>query len=203
MPEEILSQKQKEIFPKLACFSEKFGLVGGTAIAFQLGHRQSIDFDLTSNDKIKTLDIRKKISEIGEIEAILVDDENEYSLVMEGIKFTFSHYPFPLDFSFDVDGIIKSPDLISLGAMKAYALGRRAKWKDYVDLFFIFQKLGSIQPIVRKAQEIFGVEFNEKNFRVQLAYFEDIDYSEKVIFVAGFEIADEKIKEKLKELAFS
>ncbi len=203
MPEEILSQKQKEIFPSLACFSEKFGLVGGTAIAFQLGHRQSIDFDLTSNDKIKTLDIRKKISEIGEIEAILVDDENEYSLVMEGIKFTFSHYPFPLDFSFDVDGIIKSPDLISLGAMKAYALGRRAKWKDYVDLFFIFQKLGSIQPIVRKAQEIFGVEFNEKNFRVQLAYFEDIDYSEKVIFVAGFEIADEKIKEKLKELAFS
>ena len=31
------------------------------------------------------------------------------------------------------------PDLLHLAAMKAYALGRRAKWKDYVDLYFILK----------------------------------------------------------------
>ncbi len=48
MHKEILSKKQIDFFPHLKKFSNDFGLVGGTAIAFHLGHRQSIDFDLAS-----------------------------------------------------------------------------------------------------------------------------------------------------------
>jgi len=66
-------------------------------------------------------------------------------------------------------------------------------------LYFIAEKLGSINPIIEKSKEIFGLEFDEKKFRVQLAYFEDIDYSEKIIFMKGFEVEDEKIKKKLLE----
>jgi hypothetical protein len=199
MHSEILSEKQVEIFPYLKKFASNFGLVGGTAIALQIGHRQSIDFDLASTKEIKTLSIRKKILEFGKIEAVLVDNQDEYTSIVDGIKFTFFNYPFPIKFSQDLNGIISMPDIETLSAMKAYALGRRAKWKDYVDLFFIAEKLGSIVPIIKKAKEIFGLEFDEKNFRVQLAYFEDIDYSEKVIFSRGFEIEDEKIKKKLLE----
>jgi len=98
-------------------------------------------------------------------------------------------------------GTIAIPEIVSLAAMKAYALGRRAKWKDYVDLYFIIKELGSIRLIIGKSKEIFGVEFNEKNFRSQLSYFEDIDYSEKVIFSSGFEISDEEIKKRLLEFS--
>jgi hypothetical protein len=128
-----------------------------------------------------------------------VDNANEYTIVAEGIKFTFLHYPFPVKFTENLDGVIHMPDLSTLAAMKAYALGRRAKWKDYVDLYFIAEKFGSINPIIEKAGEIFGPEFNEKNFRAQLAYFKDIDYSEKVIFAEEFEKKDEEIKNKLLE----
>jgi hypothetical protein len=31
------------------------------------------------------------------------------------------------------------PTLLSLAAMKAFSLGRRAKWKDYVDLYFLLR----------------------------------------------------------------
>jgi hypothetical protein len=199
MHKEILSEKQAEIFPNLKNFSENFGLVGGTAIAFQLGHRQSIDFDLATLKEIKTSNIRKKILEFGKIDAVIIDNADEYTLVIEGIKFTFFNYLFPIKFSQNLDDIISMPDIATLAAMKAYALGRRAKWKDYVDLYFVAQKLSSIKPVIEKAKEIFGSEFNEKNFRVQMAYFDDIDYSEKIIFNKGFEVKDEEIKKKLLE----
>jgi len=87
-----------------------------------------------------------------------------------------------------------------LAALKAYALGRRAKWKDYVDLYFIFQKY-SLKEVILRTKEIFKNAFNEKNFYQQLSYFKDIDYSEEVDFVKGFEKSDKEIKRYLKKLS--
>lgn len=47
------------------------------------------------------------------------------------------------------------PDLLTLSAMKAFALGRRAKWKDYVDMYFILRDHYDIHTVSSKAQEIF------------------------------------------------
>jgi hypothetical protein len=88
------------------------------------------------------------------------------------------------------------PDLLTLAAMKAFALGRRAKWKDYVDMYFIFKKI-TLADIVTKAKELFGAEFNQKLFREQLSYFKDIDYSEEVIYLPKFKEKDSKIQEAL------
>lgn len=41
---EVLSNHQRELLPILKGLSKKFYLVGGTAIALQIGHRRSIDF---------------------------------------------------------------------------------------------------------------------------------------------------------------
>ena len=48
-----------------------------------------------------------------------------------------------------------------------------------------------------KANELFGGEFNEKLFRTQLNYFDDVNYEEAVEFLPGFETPDELIKQKL------
>jgi len=204
MHREILSEKQIEFLPQLQKFSPVFGLIGGTAIALHLGHRQSIDFDLACvKSGIDVPNIRKKIIEFGKIDVTLVDSADEYTVIVDGIKFTFLNYPFVLEFSEKIEDIISLPDMETLAAMKAYALGRRAKWKDYVDLYFIIQKLGSILPVIEKSKEIFGTDFNEKNFRSQLAYFEDIDYSEKIIFMEGFAVEEEEIKKKLLEYSLN
>jgi hypothetical protein len=42
----ILSESQQKTLPAIARFSDEFVLVGGTAIALQIGHRESIDFDM-------------------------------------------------------------------------------------------------------------------------------------------------------------
>lgn len=63
MHKAILNKQQVEILPLLKLFAKDFGLVGDTAMALQLGHRQSIDFDLFTNKKIDSSKIRRKILE--------------------------------------------------------------------------------------------------------------------------------------------
>jgi hypothetical protein len=85
--------------------------------------------------------------------------------------------------------------------MKAFALGRRAKWKDYVDLFYIFKMFHSLKEVSQEADKIFGTQFSEKLLIQQLAYHKDIDYSEKVNFLNGYEIEADIIKKFLIELS--
>ena len=108
-----------------------------------------------------------------------------------------------IGFTRNFANVINLPDLLILAAMKAYALGRRAKWKDYVDLYFIMKDCHDIHKIIKKTKRVFGSEFNEKLFRAQLCYFDDMDYTEQVDYLEGFEVADEVIKKKLTEFSLS
>lgn len=200
MHEEILFESQKRLLPLISTFSSAFGLIGGTAIALQLGHRRSIDFDLAAFGDFETDKIRRSIGEGFKIDAILTDEAGEYTPVINGVKVTFLTYPFKIDLTVNYGKIIRMPDLLTLASLKAYALGRRAKWKDYVDLYFIFKKYAFSEVII-KAKGIFGNDFNEKLFREELSYFSDIDYGEAVDFMPGFELKDDVIKRDLSELS--
>lgn len=194
MHKEILSPAQERLLPLVEKFQRSFYLAGGTAIAMHLGHRRSIDFDLFSNKEFRNADIRKKLVDFGRIEHVMVDRKGEYTVVIKGVKLTFLFYDFKIDATKRF-GDIKLPDVVTLAAMKAYALGRRAKWKDYADLYFILQNGYSLENICRQAGKIFKVEFNEKIFREQLSFFEDIDYSEAIEYLPGFAVRDNEIKE--------
>lgn len=52
MHKKILSKNQTELLPLVTKFKREFYLVGGTAIALHIGHRQSIDFDLFKEKSI-------------------------------------------------------------------------------------------------------------------------------------------------------
>ena len=197
MHKEILTKEQVEILPFFKKFSGKFGLVGGTAIALYIGHRRSIDFDFFSLESFNNLDIRRKLSKQIKIDQIIVNKVGEFTIIINGVKITFYHYPFKIDFESYFNDFLKMPDLLILAAMKAYAVGMRAKWKDYVDLYFIMEKHHGAADIIKKAKQIFKNEFNEKIFRVQLSYFKDINYTEKIIYMKGFEMSDKDIKSGL------
>jgi len=197
MHPEILDEQQEKILPLLAKFADKFYLVGGTAIALHIGHRRSIDFDLFSPEEFVNSKLRAEIKKQGSIEAVIRDEKGEYTVVSQGMKLTFLYYPFIVSAD-EKFGALPMPDLLSLSAMKAYALGRRVKWKDYVDLYFVLKDYHNLAEIVDRAKQIFGSEFNEKTFREQLCYYEDIDYSESVDFLPGFETEDEEVKNFLK-----
>ncbi len=200
MRKEILSENQIKLLPLIKTFATDFGLVGGTSIALHLGHRRSIDFDLFTDKDFSNEKIRAGIKRNHTIQSTLVDEPEELTLVVDDVKLTFYKYPFKINYSDKFEEIIKIPDLLTLAAMKTFALGRRAKWKDYVDIFFILEN-NTFEDITKKTKEIFGYEFNERLFREQLSYFEDIDYSEKVDYLEGREVSDAEIKQKLVEVS--
>jgi len=203
MHKEILTKEQVQLLSLISKFSRRFGLVGGTAVALHIGHRESIDFDLFTikNKSFKNNDIKRKILETKNINKVIVNKLGEFTFIIDTVKFTFFHYFFEIDFLKKLDDIIKMPDLLTLAAMKAHALGQRAKWKDYVDLYFIIRDFYSVKEIGEKAKQLFGNEFNEKMFKVQLGYFDDVNYSEKIVYKKGFEVKDEIIKKALVEFS--
>ena len=197
MHKEILSPEQIKLLPLLKIASKDFGLVGGTAVALHIGHRRSIDFDLFSDEPFDNNAIKRMVARVAEITKTFVKHSGEYTFMCDAVKITFYHYPYAIAYKTQVDHCIKIPDLLTLAAMKAFALGKRAKWKDYVDLYFILKDFHTLTEIAIKSAEIFGGEFNEKLFRIQLSYFDDINYDEQVEFLPGFEISEDAIKKAL------
>jgi hypothetical protein len=201
MFKEILTKEQRELLPLIQKFSKDYYMAGGTAIALQIGHRRSVDFDLFTPKNLKRKQIKNVIEDSGySTTDILFEAADQLHIVIKGVKTTFFQYPHTIQPLLHFEQIITMPSLVDLAAMKAYALGGRAKWKDYVDLYFILAKYYSFDDIVKKAKELFNHFFNDKLFKEQLSYFDDIDYSEEVEFV-NTEVTKEEVKKFLIEIA--
>jgi len=201
MHKEILTDKQIKLLPLVKKFSDTFYLVGGTAIALHIGHRQSIDFDLFTLTNYNNRTIHTRIKRNGfKFDRELRNENGQLTIIINDTQMTFYQFLYEIELSEKLNSIIKMPDLVTLGAMKVFALGQRAKWKDYVDLYFIFKKY-SLNEISTKAKKLFGNEYNERIIKEQLAYFADIDYSQKVEFLPGFEVDDNIIKKFLLEVS--
>ncbi len=203
MHKEILTNEQIELLSIFAKFKKDFGLVGGTAIALHIGHRESIDFDMFSAEDFRNINIRRRIERDRKINKVLVNRTDEFTFFLNQVKVTFFHYPFEIPFAENFEDVFRLPDLLTLAAMKAYALGQRNKWKDCIDLYFILEKFYSADEIMQRADELFAPEFNAKIFKTQLAYFDDINYREEVVFKEGFEVDNEEVKRKLIEHSLS
>lgn len=200
---EILSKEQNDLLSLVSKFKREYYLVGGTAIALHIGHRESIDFDLFKLADLRKSDIYKKIiaSKLGF--KFGYENYEQLNLIINHVKFTFFSFPHKIPLNSEIKGVIKMPDLLTLAAMKAFALGRRAKWKDYSDLYFILKYHYSFQEIAEKAKELFGEMFSEKLFKMQLGYFKGINYDEEVVYLIPNPPTEAEVQEFLTEISIS
>jgi hypothetical protein len=183
MHKEVLSKEQIELLTFVKKFQKEYYLVDGTAIALQIGHRRSIDFDLFKNKPIRPKTILSKISESGFSYTVTRRVTEQLNVTISNVKFTFYEYPFSIEAPIVFESTLRMPELLDLAAMKAYALGRRSKWKDYVDLYFLLRDHFSIDQITDRANQIFEQLFSQKLFRAQISYFDNINYDEPIEFI--------------------
>ena len=195
----IFSEEQKELLPFIQSFEKEYYLVGGTAIALHIGHRESIDFDMFKLGNVSKNKIVKRIEAFGLTYKLIFANAESFHIMIQGVKITFFQYPFKIPVKKTTLGI-KMPNLLHLAAMKAYALGRRAKWKDYLDLYVILKDFHDLENITKTAESIFKNMFSAKLFIQQLCYFKDIDYSEEVAFTSE-SINEDEIKRFLIDIA--
>jgi hypothetical protein len=200
MHTEIFSSAQVELLPYIKGFQRSFYMVGGTAIALHIGHRRSIDFDLFTFTNLNKSRIRGKLIHIPFKQIPIFEDFDQLHLLINNVKLTFFSYPYSVFHPVKVGSYITIPSLLSLAAMKAFTLGRRAKWKDYVDLYFIIHDYYTIEEISLEAKKIFNHNFSEKLFRQQLAFHKDIDYTESIEYLVQ-PVPDDEIKNFLTDKA--
>ncbi len=184
---EALNDKGKEIFPKLKQF-KNFYLAGGTALALQIGHRISVDFDFFS-DKDISKDLLVKVKKIFLDKKILVsvNSADELTVFVEDVKITFLKYPFSALGKFISYEGLNLLGVKELAATKAYTIGRRGSFKDYVDLYFIISEgYSSLKEIIKMAEKKYNDAFNARLFLEQLVYFKDIENTDIIFSIKNF-----------------
>lgn len=176
MHPEALTEKGTRLWPRLPRFKD-FYLAGGTSLALQIGHRRSVDFDLFSTEQLPgTLLATAKRIFAGSAIAVTYAAPPQLNLEVDNVKVTFLHYPYPLIEPPVIYERLNLANITEIAAMKAFAIGKRLSYKDYVDWYFLLsEKHVALPEVIELAQKKFGGDFNDRLFLGQLVSFEDIE----------------------------
>lgn len=173
---DILDKNRQAVWTRLKAFSNNGYLAGGTALALQLNHRISVDFDIFLSQPIKTAFFRKVRQIFGENIEPRINTEDLLLVKLENkIEVHFVNYWYKrLKETIETDSIALA-SIKDIAADKAHTIGRRGMWRDYVDIFYILKKnIIDIQTLINLARQKFNGEFAGHLFLQQLTYFEDI-----------------------------
>src|SRR4030042_4281828 len=146
----VLSKKEEDILCGLKDFFKIDGILsGGTALMLQLPFRKSYDFDLFFPYEIPDNFLRKASKIFNSNIKVLVNNIDELTFITDGkIKISFIYFPFKRKYkiiSLDSVNISSYKDIAS---DKAYAIGRRPEYRDYVDLFIILKNDFDLEQII-------------------------------------------------------
>lgn len=149
-----------------------FNLVGGTSLALQMGHRNSIDIDLFGNSEINSDLFIEKLSEFGEVK-VAQSTKNILITKINDVKVDFVNYKYPLLSEYLFLENIRMLSTRDIAAMKLNAIAGRGSKKDFIDLYFLLNEfsLETIMSFYEKKYSDGSVFMVQKS----LTYFEDAD----------------------------
>jgi len=177
MPKET---QQAFLFCKELYFLSRSGwyLGGGTALALQVGHRQSVDLDFfTPQTRFQESNLERKLFETGQWRTTLQQRGTMYG-VLKGARASFIAYPFfypsPERIRCGYVRILTSPDI---AAMKIIAISQRGRKRDFVDLYWFVTHHESLREVLRRAVTQYpGQEKNLHHILKSLTYFDDAEH---------------------------
>ena len=157
-----LTLHTEKIFEKISLLEcvKEYVLMGGTALALQLNHRQSEDLDFchwhkTKNERLEVdwHRIQQQLSTVGETKIVLLE-HTQCDFLVEGVRVTFL-----------VDNKFKQPDELqkihclnniylidieSIAVMKMEVITHRNVFRDYYDLYSILKNGVALRDILSK-----------------------------------------------------
>lgn len=150
-------------------------LAGGSALALQLGHRKSYDFDFYTREKIHAEDIPPQLSRLGNFTTTDLEPPHTILGIFQGVKFSLFRYDYPMlkpYFQFEKISLASIPDI---AAMKLSAITGRATKRDYIDLYFLTKKY-PVEKLLKLYEKKFGKLGNNLYFIIKaLGFFEDAE----------------------------
>lgn len=176
MHPESINQKTRLVFEKIikSGLVSNFYLAGGTALAIQLGHRESIDLDFFSQENFSNSDLKHKLPESGKF-YLSSEEEGTLHGVLDEVKLSFLKYGYNLLYPLiDFDGI-RIADERDIAAMKIDAISSRGSKKDFIDLYFLLEKY-SLEELISFFEKKFNqIEYNKLHILKSLVFFTDAE----------------------------
>jgi predicted nucleotidyltransferase component of viral defense system len=195
---EILDENRKNILPLLSKINNNFYLAGGTALALQIGHRDSIDFDFFTDSDI---DIEKLFDSLAYIfkDHDLVKTHTEkntlYILVDDSIKISFMKYNYaPIKDLIETE-FFKMASIEDIACMKFSAITSRQAMKDYIDLYFILKKI-SLNDLLVMSDVKFSGQLDRNLILKSIVYFDDI-HREEIMYKNKNDVGFDEVKKYL------
>lgn len=154
-------------------------LVGGTSLALQYGHRQSVDLDFFGNLSIGQEKLVSILHEIGEF---FITNKTPHILqtIINNVKVDFVDYGYYkwIDQPVLEDGLCLASDK-DIAAMKVNAIIGRGSKKDFIDLFVLLQHY-SLSEILQ-FYKLKYPEYSEYRALLSMTYFEDAEMQDMPI----------------------
>lgn len=180
---DILSASQQKLWPDLKAATEAgFTLYGGTAIALRLGHRQSVDFDFFSSQKLdKSLILGSRLASGA---MVIQEESNTLTLQVSSLE---RGGVVKVSFFGTIDnGVIVEPELTSdsvlrvaslddLMATKVKVILQRIEAKDYQDIAAMLNAGVSLSKGLVSARKLYGKEFQPSESLKAMVYFDEGD----------------------------
>ncbi|MBO7050421.1 MAG: nucleotidyl transferase AbiEii/AbiGii toxin family protein [Bacteroidaceae bacterium] len=154
-------------------------LVGGTSLALQYGHRQSIDLDFFGHINVEQDELVAKLSQIG---SLIVTNKTPHILqtVINNVKVDFVEYGFYkwIDQPILEDGFCLASDK-DIAAMKINAIMGRGSKKDFIDLFVLLQHYDLSE--ILNFYKLKYPEYSEYRALLSMTYFNDAEMQDTPI----------------------
>jgi hypothetical protein len=171
-----------------------FNLVGGTALALQIGHRKSIDLDLFTQEEFDGAALLKNLeNDFREIEVLTLTKGTLLTRIQE-VKVDFLRFNYPSIRPLKTDTGIRLLSPEDIAPMKFDAIAGRGKKKDFYDLYFLLEKMTLTEML-----DLHREKFNLSTiFHIvkSLTYFEDAEDDDDPVLV-GMNITWEQVKMRI------
>lgn len=191
----ILDEERRKALPALGSFRrEGFYLARGTALALQIGHRDSVDFDFFKGEAFDTVRMFEHVLAAFPMTSVVKvqDERNTLSVIaVSSIKISFMSYPYPLLRPLVTADGLDVAGMVDIGCMKLSAITGRATLKDYVDLYFILHRMSLTELLDLCAVKL--PQLDRALILKAMAYFDDLD-DEPVRYIHGQQRSFEEVK---------
>lgn len=140
---QTIDKNRQDLLAKLGFLKEQgFYMAGGTALALQIGHRESVDFDFYNEKEFNANNLVSEIKKFSKSLEIEIPDTYSVMGQVDGVKLSFFNYEYPMITDFVVDKGINFASLSDIAAMKCIAVVQRGTKRDYVDMYFLNKMFG-------------------------------------------------------------
>lgn len=200
--EDILNLNQKKLLKRLN-FLAKTSLYmgGGTALALQLGHRTSVDFDLYSEEKFDVSNLRNLfLKEVSGIEILEEHADGTLQMRADNVDISVFYYPYKLITDLIDYFPVKLASPQDIAASKVAAVVQRARQRDFVDIYYLSKELGFAKVIKCTYKKFPWYEESSGIIFKSLTYFDEADVDDEADRVKLFDkdVTWEKVKKELK-----